>query len=122
MTSCGTSMVTAMATTRQVKGTGKKTVGGTVGECLTPSGNGDSVGAETVGMDVVGDTDGEEEVGDTDGDGDGTEMEGDTEGDMVGEVDGETVDDVVGNIDGDNDYDDVADEVDGEKNSRWHGW
>ena len=46
----------------------KENVGDTVGECVTPSGNGDSVGAETVGVDVVGDTDGEEEVGDTDGD------------------------------------------------------
>ena len=96
-----------------MKWTGKKTVGGTVGECLTPSGNGDSVGAETVGMDVVGDTDGEEEVGDTDGDGDGTEMEGDTEGDMVGEVDGETVDDVVRDIYVASDGDDVACQVKG---------
>ena len=62
------SLVTAMATTWRVKRTGKQTVGGTVGECVTPSGNGDIVGAETVGVDVVGDTDCEEEVGDTDGD------------------------------------------------------
>ena len=30
-----------------------------VGECATPSGNGNSVGAEAVGVDVNGDTDGE---------------------------------------------------------------
>ena len=67
-------MVTAIETTRRVKWTGKRTAGDTVGECVTPSGNGDSVGAETVGVDVVGDTDGEEEVGDTDGDVDRAEV------------------------------------------------
>ena len=61
-------MVTTMETTRRVKWTGQQTADDTVGECVTPSGDGDSVGVETVGVDVVGDTDGEEEVGDTDGD------------------------------------------------------
>ena len=59
-------MVIAITTTWRVKRTGKQLV--TRFECVTPSGNGNSVGAETVGVDVVGDTDNEEELGDTDGD------------------------------------------------------
>ena len=77
-------MVTAMATTWRVKWTGKRTVENTVCEYVTPSGNGDSVGAETVGVDVVGDTDGEEVVSDMDSEVDGTEVEGDTEGGIAG--------------------------------------